>query len=416
MKRQRKRGGIRFAVRVELALLLAVVCVAVCRELSDRWQDSAQRGEGGAWVPESREAVEATADGYIKWVEFHATCEAMAEAYDQDVDSYGKEPHLDWIELLAYAGAKKGGEFDGGSVKLIREAAQEIRDGETTMSELTGDMEYYDYYLEAYDAVLGGMVGEFSLEEDGIWKRYYGLKAFLPIARGFDYSHYDDFGASRSYGYARPHLGHDMMGQIGTPIGIKYRACASENNAQAFAVQYTLFDDLTDQFVFSSILYGIKIVEQETDVLINFRFCFFQRLIGFFLKSRLAEVCLQRSFALIQFFDLGHDVRRRRGIHGAHEGSSQVVDGGLYLPKIFSERGNALKGAGSIRLQLETVRIQSYFAELPQKCFFYFLDTDIAGIAFCLSLASHVGAVVVRKADPVLGVGAEVHACAAFAA
>ena len=218
MKKQRKRGGIRLAVRVELALLLAVVCVAVCRELSDRWQDSAQRGEGGAWVPESREAVEATADGYIKWVEFHATCEAMAEAYDQDVDSYGKEPHLDWIELLAYAGAKKGGEFDGGSVKLIREAAQEIRDGETTMSELTGDMEYYDYYLEAYDAVLGGMVGEFSLEEDGIWKRYYGLKAFSPIARGFDYSHYDDFGASRSYGYARPHLGHDMMGQIGTPI------------------------------------------------------------------------------------------------------------------------------------------------------------------------------------------------------
>ena len=104
------------------------------------------------------------------------------------------------------------------------------------MAELTEDMEYYDYYLEAYDAVLGGMVGEFSLQEDDAWKRYYGLKAFSPIAKGFDYSHYDDFGASRSYGYARPHLGHDMMGQIGTPIRIKYRACVSENNAQAFAV------------------------------------------------------------------------------------------------------------------------------------------------------------------------------------
>ena len=31
-------------------------------------------------------------------------------------------------------------------------------------------------------------------------------------------SDYDDFGSSRSYGYKRPHLGHDMMGQIGTPI------------------------------------------------------------------------------------------------------------------------------------------------------------------------------------------------------
>ena len=28
----------------------------------------------------------------------------------------------------------------------------------------------------------------------------------------------DDFGASRSYGYERVHLGHDMMGVIGTPV------------------------------------------------------------------------------------------------------------------------------------------------------------------------------------------------------
>lgn len=172
---------------------------------------------------------------YIKWVEFNVTCEAMAAAYDLDVGSYQQDIHLNWIELLAYAGARTGGKFDGSSVKKINEAAEKLKSGET-MKKLTADMEYYDYYLEAYTAVLGGMVGEFSMKEDGKWKKYYGLKAFSPIAKGFDYSHYDDFGASRSYGYARPHLGHDMMGQIGTPIRIKYRACASENNAQAFAV------------------------------------------------------------------------------------------------------------------------------------------------------------------------------------
>ncbi len=218
MRRRKGQGGIRFAVRVELILLLALGCVTIGRELTGRWQASARMGEGTAWSSESGEAVEATADGYIKWVEFNVTCEAMAEAYGQDVDSYGKEPHLDWIELLAYAGARTGGAFDGGSVRLIREAAEKIAGGRTTMAELTEDMEYYDYYLEAYGAVLGGMVGEFSLKEDEGWKSYYGLKAFSPIAKGFDYSHYDDFGASRSYGYARPHLGHDMMGQIGTPI------------------------------------------------------------------------------------------------------------------------------------------------------------------------------------------------------
>lgn len=50
------------------------------------------------------------------------------------------------------------------------------------------------------------------------WVTKYGLKAFLPIARYFPYQEYDDFGVSRSYGYKRRHLGHDMMGQVGTPI------------------------------------------------------------------------------------------------------------------------------------------------------------------------------------------------------
>jgi murein DD-endopeptidase MepM/ murein hydrolase activator NlpD len=50
------------------------------------------------------------------------------------------------------------------------------------------------------------------------WVKKYGLKVFSPIARGYGYSHYDDFGNSRSYGYRRKHLGNDIMGSIGTPI------------------------------------------------------------------------------------------------------------------------------------------------------------------------------------------------------
>ena len=216
----KKEGGrIRYAIRVELILLLALGCAAMCRALTDRGQDPDSADEISMWTSDTGEAVEVTADGgYIKWVEFNVTCEAMASAYDLDVESYEKDVHLNWIELLAYAGAKTGGTFDKNSVKKIKEAAQILESGEATMEELTKDMEYYDYYLEAYTAVLGGMVGDFSLKEENQWNRYYGLKAFSPIAGGFDYSHYDDFGSSRSYGYSRPHLGHDMMGQIGTPI------------------------------------------------------------------------------------------------------------------------------------------------------------------------------------------------------
>lgn len=201
--------------RIGFVFLFAFLCVYIVGEMLGRWQDSAWQGSGRAWNAKDRQAIEVTADGnFIKWVELHVTCEAMAAAYDLDVETYKDEVHINWIELLAYEGAKTGGKFDKNSVKRIGETAEKLRDGETTMEKLTKDMEYYDYYLEAYTAVFGGMVGEFTL--DG--KRVYGLKAFSPIAKGFDYSHYDDFGSSRSYGYARPHLGHDMMGQIGTPV------------------------------------------------------------------------------------------------------------------------------------------------------------------------------------------------------
>lgn len=90
----------------------------------------------------------------------------------------------------------------------------------SAMEEIAKDMKYYAYYREAYGAVLDGMVGYFEQESgnDKIWLRKYGLKVFSPIAKNFPYSDFDDFGASRSYGFKRKHLGHDMMGQVGTPV------------------------------------------------------------------------------------------------------------------------------------------------------------------------------------------------------
>ncbi len=159
---------------------------------------------------------------YIKWVDFKVTCEAMKEAYEYDVQSWNEEVHLPWIELLAYLGAKYGGDFSHYKQKDMEEIAQKLREGEVTIQELKKEIKYFSYYLEAYGAVLGGMVGEYEIEreEEGEkkWEKIYGLKAFSPIPKGFPYSDYDDFGVSRSYGYKRTHLGHDVMGQIGTPI------------------------------------------------------------------------------------------------------------------------------------------------------------------------------------------------------
>lgn len=130
---------------------------------------------------------------------------------------------VEWIPLLAYTAARTGGEFDKKALKILNETAEKLAEGEAEIETLTKDMKYYPYYLEAYSAALGGLVGEYEAEvigEDGqsTWQKKYGLKGYCPIARGFDYTHYDDFGAGRSYGYKRRHLGHDMMGLVGVPI------------------------------------------------------------------------------------------------------------------------------------------------------------------------------------------------------
>lgn len=165
----------------------------------------------------------ATDTEYIKWVDFTVSYEALCEAYEWDVDTYDTSNHVSWIELLAYTAARTGGEFDKGALNIIKETGEKLADGECSIEELTEDMKYYNYYKEAYEAVLGGMVGEFEeerMDENGRYRyeKTYGLKAYFPLAQGFEYTHYDDFGAGRSYGYKRKHLGHDMMGQTGTPI------------------------------------------------------------------------------------------------------------------------------------------------------------------------------------------------------
>lgn len=189
-----------------------------------------KRGVQGSLKIENRTiSVEVSADAagekkdYIKWVDFSISYEALCSAYDWDVETHDSEHAIDWVELLAYTAAKTGGTFDKKALAALNKAAQQICDGKTTMEKLTGDLKYYPYYKEAYGAALGGLVGEYGEEctdENGekIYRSRYGLKAYFPLARGFDYTHYDDFGAGRSYGYKRKHLGHDMMGLVGTPI------------------------------------------------------------------------------------------------------------------------------------------------------------------------------------------------------
>lgn len=186
-------------------------------------------------------SIPVSGDGdYIKWVDFNVPSQVLEKTFRYDVDTYQSEVHLNWIDLLAWLGAKYGGDFSHYQSSDLDTLVSRLQSGET-MDSITGDMKYYPYYREAYGAVLDGLLGEYQTEiaasdapefalptdengvplrDDGgkVWVTKYGLKAFSPIAGGFPYNDYDDFGVSRDYGFRRQHLGHDMMGQVGTPV------------------------------------------------------------------------------------------------------------------------------------------------------------------------------------------------------
>jgi murein DD-endopeptidase MepM/ murein hydrolase activator NlpD len=159
----------------------------------------------------------AAAGDYIKWVDFDVPTEALETAMELDIDSQGTEKPLRWTEILALAATHNGG--GKVSTSQLKKAAEDLS-GDKSVSELLGDQKkYYDYYLEAYEAVLGGLLGSYAVKAaGGEWKADYGLKAFCPVAAGWGYSHYQDFGAGRTFGYKRRHLGNDLMGSLGTPI------------------------------------------------------------------------------------------------------------------------------------------------------------------------------------------------------
>lgn len=151
----------------------------------------------------------------IRWVDFQVPYESLKYAMEQDILTAQQEKHIPWIDTLALAACRTGGKCD---VSAVKKAVADWKKNQSP-EELLGDLyRYYAYYHEAYTAALGGLVGSYAIEKDGQWVATYGLKAFSPIAAGYGYSHCDDFGVSRSFGFQRKHLGNDLMGTLGTPV------------------------------------------------------------------------------------------------------------------------------------------------------------------------------------------------------
>jgi len=176
-------------------------------------------------IPLYQPVLQSETNNTIKWVDFNVPYHLLEKTMKMDIESYDKEIHLKWTEVLAWLAAKYGGNFKYYKQKDLDNLVERLNNGES-IDVITKDMKHYEYYREAYTAVLGGFLGEYMIQvpaESGVdgevvWEAKYGLKAFSPVAAGYWYSDYDDFGAERSYGYKRRHLGHDLIIGTGTPI------------------------------------------------------------------------------------------------------------------------------------------------------------------------------------------------------
>ena len=70
----------------------------------------------------------------LKWVEFNVPYEPLKQAMDIDVDSYQDRIHVSWIDLLAYLGARYGGDFSQYQDSHMDDFAAKIKKGKSVAS------------------------------------------------------------------------------------------------------------------------------------------------------------------------------------------------------------------------------------------------------------------------------------------
>ncbi len=154
---------------------------------------------------------------YIKWVDCNVTYEVMKRAYEYELEFYNnKDMDYSFIKALSYLATRNGNKFSiKNDLKNLDELVEGLKQGKR-IDDFYGENKYYKYYVEAYNAIFKEWFGEYK--EQGSNQIKYGLKNYHPFPKGYWYSHCDDFGVRRDYGFKRRHLGHDMFGSIGTPI------------------------------------------------------------------------------------------------------------------------------------------------------------------------------------------------------
>ncbi|MCL2375139.1 MAG: M23 family metallopeptidase [Firmicutes bacterium] len=198
-------------VRKSGVRLLIIVVVSLCFIVF---------GTGGVFY-ENDDSESPPKKDFIKWVDLKADGKSLKEVLAFCKACRGENSGLtvipSYTETLAYLATKNGNNFSSYKTTTtnLYKLKEQLKEGKS-IRDIYGENKYYKTHLESYEAIFGGLVGEYH--EGDIENASYGIMGFFPFAEGFWHNHYNDFGSSRSYGFSRKHLGHDLFGSVGTPI------------------------------------------------------------------------------------------------------------------------------------------------------------------------------------------------------
>ena len=172
---------------------------------------SEQLNQGGSIsLTENPEQQEKPSKNFIRWIEFNVSSGMMraARTGHEKLLAKGVED-IGTCELLAYVALKNANKFNlKKDTATLNKLMKELLSGNRENIDKYAGNKYFNYYVEAFHAVLDGIICPNTAKIIG----------YHPIAKGFWQSGYDDFGSTRTYGFKRRHLGHDLYGGVGTPI------------------------------------------------------------------------------------------------------------------------------------------------------------------------------------------------------
>lgn len=195
-------GGKRLLKR---CLIIMLALIAFCAGFSATPENNEKK-------PEDKP----TQSEHIKWVDLNASQFALDECLKLDIKYHGSNVDFKFSNALAYLATKNGNNFNEKTDKKNLTALESRLCAGETFEQIMPDNKYAKYYLDAYESIFCNYVGDYKNDETG--EKDYGLRCYFPLSKGWWYNHYDDFGNSRSFGFKRKHLGHDLMGSIGTPV------------------------------------------------------------------------------------------------------------------------------------------------------------------------------------------------------